>query len=132
MDPFPSINYTGGPLLDNNLVKLSMSVVGRTDNKPAVFQPGTGQLTIYVDAGDLGMLSVAFQLISEDPQILIKIDPDKLFPIEQAVAGMPAFDAASGRLTIPELWVDGQVAYRNVRFLLSDEEQLIFTLEGAD
>jgi peptidyl-prolyl cis-trans isomerase A (cyclophilin A) len=132
MDPFPAINYAGGPLLDSHLVRLSMSVVGSTDNKPAVFQPDTGRLSIYVDAGDFGLLSVAFQLISEEPQILIKIDPDRLFPIDQPVADMPIFDGASGRLTIPELWVDGQVAYRNVRFLLSDEEQLVFTLEGAD
>jgi peptidyl-prolyl cis-trans isomerase A (cyclophilin A) len=132
MQPFPLINYLSGPLLNSNLVTMTMSVAGRTDGPPAVFRPETGRMNIFVDAGELGLLAVEFELISEVPDIKVKIDAAKMFPLENQVAGMPVFNNATGRLTIPELRVNGEVAYRNVRFMLTDAEQLVFTLEGTD
>ncbi|MDP3516610.1 MAG: peptidylprolyl isomerase [Pseudohongiella sp.] len=132
MDPFPLINYVSGPLLNSHLVTMNMSVAGKTDGPPAVFKPETGRMNIFVDAGALGLLAVEFELISEVPEIKVKIDPAKMFPIDRRVDTMPVFDNATGRLTIPELRVNGEVAYRNVRFMLTDGEQLVFTLEGTD
>ena len=43
---------------------------------------------------------------------------------------MATFDAATGNLTIPELVVDGQVAYTNLVFQLTDSENLFFTLQS--
>jgi hypothetical protein len=109
-----------------------MAVAGRTDGPPAVFRPETGRMNIFVDAGELGLLAVEFELTSQVPDIKVKIDPAKLFPLDNRVAGMPIFNNATGRLTIPELRVNGAVAYRNVRFMLTDAAQLVFTLEGTD
>ena len=129
----PLINFSAAePLLSRQFVNVNMSVAGRTDGPPAVFRPETGRMNIFVDAGELGLLAVEFELISEVPDIKVKIDPAKLFPLENQVAGMPVFNNATGRLTIPELRVNGVVAYRNVRFMLTDAAQLVFTLEGTD
>lgn len=132
MQPFPLINFSSPPLLSSHLVKMTMAVAGRTDGPPAVFRPETGRMNIFVDAGELGLMAVEFELISEVPDIKVKIDPAKLFPLDNRVAGMPVFNNATGRLTIPELRVNGAVAYRNVRFMLTDAAQLVFTLEGTD
>lgn len=128
----PLINFSALPLLSRHMVNVNMSVAGRTDGPPAVFRPETGRMNIFVDAGELGLMAVEFELISEVPDIRIKIDPAKLFPLENRMAGMPVFNNATGRLTIPELRVNGLVAYRNVRFMLTDAAQLVFTLEGTD
>jgi len=128
----PLINFSAGPLLSRHFVNVNMSVAGRTDGPPAVFRPETGRMNIFVDAGELGLLAVEFELISEVPDIKVKIDPAKMFPLENPLTGMPVFDNPTGRLTIPELRVNGVVAYRNVRFMLTDAAQLVFTLEGTD
>lgn len=128
----PLINFSALPYLNRHFVNVNMSVAGKTDGPPAVFKPETGRMNIFVDAGALGLLAVEFELISEVPEIKVKIDPAKMFPIDRRVDTMPVFDNATGRLTIPELRVNGEVAYRNVRFMLTDGEQLVFTLEGTD
>lgn len=132
MDRFPTINFTGGRLLNSNLVFLNMSVVGSTTGDAAVFSPETGRLRTYVDAGALGLMSVEFALTSESPALTIKLDPARMFPLNDRVANMAVFDNASGQLTIPEIRVNGAVAWRNVRFQLTNTEQLIFTLTGLE
>lgn len=132
MDPFPLINYTSGSLLSRHLVDINMSVAGRTDGLPATFRPETGDLHLFVDAGELGLLSVRLSVISEEPDIVIKLDPASLFGLERSVQGMAVFNNVSGLLTIPELRVNGEIAWRNVRFVLVNAEELLFKLVGVD
>ena len=42
------------------------------------------------------------------------------------------FDSSTGKLLIPELVINGVVAYRNVTFLLRDASQLLFQLESLE
>lgn len=132
MDPFPLINYVSGPLLSNHLVNLNMSVAGRTDGFPAVFTPETARLKTFVNAGVFGLLSVEFNLISEVPNIVIKLNSSSLFPLESAVPNMAVYNNTSGELIIPEIRVNGEVAWRNVRFQLTNTTELLFTLTGLD
>jgi len=130
-DPFPLIGYSGGALNNRHLVSLSMAVVGTTSGHPVVLDAATARLHARINAGALGLLQAQFALVRETPSLQIKLDAATLFTLEQAVAGMASFDSNTGRLTIPELRINGAVAYRNVRFLLTDPAQLLFTLEGA-
>jgi len=130
-DPFPLINYTGGSLLNRHLVSLNMAVVGTTSGHPVVFDGASARLHARINAGELGLVQAQFALVRETPSLQIKLDSTTLFTLEQAVAGMASFDSGSGRLTIPELHINGAVAYRHVRFVLTDQAQLLFTLEGA-
>ena len=42
---------------------------------------------------------------------------------------MASFNGAVGKLFIPELYIAGKLAFRNLTFSLSDSEQLIFRLD---
>ncbi len=97
-----------------------------------VFDAATARLHARINAGALGLLQAQFALVRETPSLQIRLDAATLFTLEQAVAGMASFDSGTGRLTLPELRINGAVAYRNVRFLLTDPAQLLFTLEGAE
>lgn len=130
LSPFPLINYISGqPLRNSNLVNVNMSRIGSTDN-PAEFVGSTARLHANINAGALGLIAGEFALISDTPNIVIKLVA--LFPLDQAVTSMSTFNSSTGQLVIPELRINGQVAYRNVRFLLTDVQQLLFTLQGAD
>jgi len=48
-------------------------------------------------------------------------------PLTETVANIATFDGASGQLVLPELVVDGVVAYRNVVFQLSNPALFQFT-----
>jgi len=128
--PFPLVNYSGGQLLNSHLVRVNMAKVGSTDGNPAVFEGSTATLRTMINAGGLGLIHGEFSLVSDTPNIVIKLV--SLFYLDQAVTGMATFDGSTGRLTIPELRINGVVAYRNVRFLLTDRQQLLFTLQGTD
>ncbi|MBU2097288.1 MAG: peptidylprolyl isomerase [Gammaproteobacteria bacterium] len=128
----PLIDFSALPLLNRHMVSLTMSVAGSTDGHAAMFRPENARLRAFVDAGELGLLSVEFDLISENPNIVIKLDPASLFPLEAAVDNMATFNNNSGVLTIPEIQVNGQVAWRNVRFQLTNATGFEFTLTGLD
>lgn len=130
-DPFPLINYTGGSLLSRHLVSMTMKTVGVTGGFPVVFDGASARLHARINAGALGLLQAQFALVRETPSLQIQLDISTLFTLQQAEANMGSFDSSSGRLTLPELRINGAVAYRNVRFLLTDPQQLVFTLEGA-
>ena len=131
-DPFPLINYTGGSLLSRHLVSMTMKPVGTTGGFPVVFDGASARLHARINAGALGQLQAQFALVRETPSLQIQLDSSTLFTLEQPQAGMASFDSSTGRLTIPELRINGTVAYRNVRFMLTDPAQLLFTLEGAE
>ena len=131
-DPFPLINYTGGSLLSRHLVSMTMKPVGTTGGFPVVFDGASARLHARINAGALGQLQAQFALVRETPSLQIQLDSTTLFTLEQPQAGMASFDSSTGRLTIPELRINGTVAYRNVRFMLTDPAQLLFTLEGAE
>ncbi len=131
-DPFPVIDYAGGALLNRHLVSLNMRVLGTTSGHPIVFDGATATLHARINAGELGLIQGAFRLVRETPAIEIQLDAASVFNLEQAVAGMGSFDSTTGRLTLPELRINGAVAYRNVRFVLVDAQQLLFRLEGAE
>lgn len=128
----PLIDFSALPLLNRHMVSLTMGVAGSTDGHAAIFRPENARLRAFVDAGELGLLSVEFDLISENPNIVIKLDPASLFPLEAAVDNMATFNNNSGVLTIPEIQVNGQVAWRNVRFQLTNATSFEFTLTGLD
>lgn len=130
-DPFPLINYTGGSLLNRHLVSTSMKVVGTTSGVPVMFDGASARLHARINAGELGLVQAQFALVRETPSLQIRLDSSTLFTLAKSEANMGSFDSSSGRLTLPELHINGAVAYRNVRFVLTDPAQLLFTLEGA-
>lgn len=122
--PFPTINYDSGTVLSANLVNISMAVVTGPAN---YLEPFTNLLKVTVDGGAEGMARVAFTINSTSPEAVIQLDLGSVAAITETVTSIATFDAAAGRLVLPELVVDGVVAYRNVVFQLTNAELFQFT-----
>ena len=101
-----------------------------TNAAPIVFDPGAGELKVKVDAGSFGLLSLSLLLQSEEPLIL-QAQPDTLSTLIGAVEGMGIFNTTTNNLILPEIFVNGQAAHRNVILKLTDEENFLFTQLSA-
>ncbi|MCY4358172.1 MAG: peptidylprolyl isomerase [Gammaproteobacteria bacterium] len=124
--PVPLIDYDGGSLQASNFVTVEMSVVKET--APNVYDPVSGLLNLKIDAGSLGIAAASFTIESQEPEVVIKGLSESLMLLPEAGPGFATLDVVTGQLVIPELIVDGNVAYRNVVFMLTDIGQLLFTL----
>ena len=148
MDISPSVptnNYGGIPVVQcglfnaENVIKMALQIEsidspaqggGSTASAINYFDPATGLLNIKVDAGVAGLLSLALRLESENP-VIIQVQPETVTALTENVEGMSTFDATTNNLTIPALVINGQVAYSNMVFRLTDPEKLFFTLISA-
>jgi len=138
----PTVNYEGilsvqcGVFNRDNVIKVAMqveSVDPVAGNQAAnVFDTDSGMLNINVDAGSAGLLALSLLLQSTEPDVVLQAQPETVVVLAEAVEGMATFDAATNELTIPELVIDEQVAFTNLVFLLTDLDNLFFTLQSFD
>jgi peptidyl-prolyl cis-trans isomerase A (cyclophilin A) len=135
----PTVNYFGILFVNcalftrDNVIKTLMQVeiVEEPVPDPAnVFDEASSTLNIKVDAGTEGLLALSLTLQSTDPEVIVQAQPETVVSLSAPVEGMATFDAATGNLTIPELVVNGQVAYTNLVFQLTDSQSLFFTLQS--
>ena len=101
-------------------------------NAPNYFDEASGLLRVTVDAGASGLATLAFTISATEPSVVIKLDLGSVAVISETVDKIATFDAATGRLVLPELVVSGAAAFSNLVFVLSDAEQLLFTLESFE
>lgn len=119
-------------MTNDHLVTIQMSVVEDVSDAPNTFDATTGLLNLIIDAGNAGLVSVSFSVLSTAPEAVIQALLNTVVGLPATVDKIATFDGATGRLTLPELVIDGAVAYRNVIFVLTDLEQLLFTLESLE
>ena len=129
---FPLINYNGGAVVENNFISIAVVVEEETVTAPNYFDESTGLLRVTVDAGASGLATLAFTISATEPSVVIKLDLGSVAVISETVDKIATFDAATGRLVLPELVVSGAAAFSNLVFVLSDAEQLLFTLESFE
>ncbi|MEX0962706.1 MAG: peptidylprolyl isomerase [Pseudohongiellaceae bacterium] len=124
---FPLINYNSGTVVSSNFVNIAALV------EPAnYFDEASAQLRVTVDAGAAGLASLAFSISATSPNVVMQLDLGSVAALTQSVDKIATFDAATGRLILPELSVSGSVLFRNLSFILSNSEQLLFTLESFE
>lgn len=128
---FPLVNFNGGTVFANNFVSMAI-VVEEELQPPNYFDEASGQLRVTVDAGSSGFASMAFAITATDPSVVIQLDLSSVQTLSETVENIATFDGATGRLILPELVVADAVAFRNLSFILSDSEQLLFTLESFE
>jgi peptidyl-prolyl cis-trans isomerase A (cyclophilin A) len=133
----PTLNYEGffsvqcGSFGRDNLIFVSMEVESVDSDTPAnYFDAETGLLHVTADAAEAGLLSLSFSLAATEPEVIIQAMPESLSFLSETVPAIGSFDLATNTLTLPELVVDGQVAFRDLVFTLSDEANLQFTLQS--
>ena len=129
---FPLINYVSGAIVTSNFVNIAIAVEEEPAPAPNYFDEVTGLLRVTVDAGTLGLASMAFSITTTEPDVVVQLDLSSVGVLTETVAKIATFDAKTGRLVLPELVVSGGVAFRNLSFILSDTEQLSFTLESFE
>ena len=131
---FPGVEFYELPLINGtDTVKIAMAVGADPEpSAPNYFDAASGLLRVTVDAGESGFASLAFSVASTEPSVVVKLDLSSVEVLAETVDKIATFDAATGRLMLPELVVEGVAAFRNLSFVLSDAEQLLFTLESFE
>lgn len=127
--PFPLIDFNGTTLFNANFVNISAAVVPGPAN---YLEPITNLLKVKVDGGSAGIGGVVFTVISTAPEAVIQLDLSSVVSLTETAADFATFDEVTGRLVMPELYVDGVAAYQNVVFQLTNAELFQFTFISAD
>jgi peptidyl-prolyl cis-trans isomerase A (cyclophilin A) len=126
---FPLLNYsnTDTTIVTSNFVNIAVVV-----EIPNYFDEASGRLHVTVDAGASGLASIAFSITATEPGVIVKLDLSSVEMLTETIDKIATFDAETGRLVLPELVISGEVAFRNLSFILTDPEQLLFTLESFE
>ena len=126
---FPLLNYsnTDTTIVTSNFVNIAVVV-----EIPNYFDEASGRLHVTVDAGASGLASIAFSITATEPGVIVKLDLSSVEMLTETIDKIATFDAETGRLVLPELVISGEVAFRNLSFILTDAEQLLFTLESFE
>lgn len=126
----PLIDYSGGALAASNLVTIEAEITD--SHSPNTYNATTDRLNFRIDAGALGQIGLSFVIESQSPEVVIRALPETLIPLSFSQSSFATFDVATEELIVPQLVIDGSVAYQNVKLQLTDSEQLLFTLISAE
>ncbi len=130
--PLPVINFDGSNLLRENLVIMDMNVVSGSFTPPNVLNDEGSGVSIKVNGGNDGIAQLTLDILSTSPEVVVQVRTDSIVPLAKVEAGFSVFSSQLGQLFIPELSVNGSIAYKNLLFTLSDAAQLKFTLTSAE
>ena len=125
----------GGPS-EKNLVLMNIWRVDRYSSSLHVLEFSSGILSTYVDAGELGRMSLLLNVVGNTgTDTIFELDPTSLIPLAIVPDGMATFSADDQRLRIPAVEVNdhGQVnTARNVVLRLIDGDNWRFVLESYE
>ena len=130
--PLPVTNFDGTNLLRENLVILDMNIVSGDFTSPNVLDDVNADVSIKVNGGTAGIAQLTLDIVSTSPSVIVQVMPDTIVPLTEVETGFSVFNANTGQLLIPELSVNGAIAYKNLLFNLTDPESLQFTLVSVD
>jgi len=94
------------------------------------YEQSTGLLKLKV-AVDEASYALSFTVNMESTPTIRGLE-QSLEEIFVKAEDFASYDSVTGRLLIPELFIDGVVAYRNLIFSLTDASQLLFQLESFE
>ena len=97
---------------------------------PNIFYADKTSLEILVNAGRLGLVSASLRLKSENPTTF-RLQTDSISALIGTVEGMATYDVDSETLSLPEVVIDGKIAYRDVVFRVADSADQLFVLLSA-
>lgn len=121
---------------DNGVNTLGINYVPfQFTHQPVVanrFDTCSNKLVSAVAAGEFGDIELGFNLLQMEPTVRIQAVESTLRPLSVLPDKASTFTSANGIFRIPELHVDGDLAYRGLQFLLIDGEKLVFELVGSE
>ena len=132
IENFPLVNYKQGPISKQNLITISSVKIQAPEEGPNYFDLENSELRLALDAGGLGIATLALSIeIAQSPPIftlLLNSIQWLDFPLEN----MAIFDMSDSSIFIPELFVDGKKAYKNLKLNLSDHHEFSFVLDSYE
>lgn len=130
----PLTNFAVGAVIEaQNFVSVQMSV--STPPEPIIsnsFDEATGMLKLKVALDGNQFLGLSFAIDSTAPQVVIRALVDSVVPESVGDASFATFSSVDGSLVIPQLYINGLVAFSNARFTLTDPAQFLFTLQSVE
>lgn len=122
---------SGIPPQPDNMIVTFVDVIAENQPNPVnSLNVANNRLSLQIDAGDLGLLALDFSIVPSATEVVIQAEAASLEVLSEAVEGMSTLDLSSNRLTIPNLSIDGAAPFAELVFVLSDDQQLQFTLES--
>jgi len=122
----PILSLSGNTIADADFVNVSMTALSTSSKFDS------GKLSVALNAGAIGQAWVDFALTQSATEAIITLIPSNTLFIDKVLENMATFDALTGTLSIPELELNGEVAYTNVVFKLTDSKTYSFTLQSFD
>ena len=122
----PILSLSGNTIADADFVNVSMTALSTSSKFDS------GKLSVALNAGAIGQAWVDFAITQSAPETIITLIPTSTLFIDKVLEEMATFDGLSGTLSIPELELNGEVAYTNVVFKLTDAQTYSFTLQSFD
>ncbi len=132
LEGFPLQNYDGGAVQAENYVALDISVAPALPDFQNSYVPESGVLRLRVALSDGALIELDFNQQVSSPGFVFQVLSDSVKTLTASDTSFAQFDLATGELVVPELAINGTVAGRNVRFNLTDSQQLLFTLISFD
>lgn len=120
--------FSNVTFLLSNAENLSFLLESYAVDAPNWFDVASGKLHTAIAAGTAGNVAANFSIVSLAPAIVIRLDLDSLQALEGELPGMANFNADTGQLRLPELWISPTAKFSNLVFQLTDAQQLTFTL----
>ena len=90
-----------------------------------------GKIAVSLDF-EGSLYALDFSIFATEPTPVIQAIESSVRVMTESTRDMATFNSADGRLILPELVIDGEVAFRNLVFQLTDGEQLLFSLESFE
>ena len=78
------------------------------------------------------MATLSLSVDGSESPLLFKLILNSVQPIDNPVLNMAIFDPSIGSLVVPELYVAGKKAYKNLKFSLGNPGQYAFVLESYE
>ena len=132
IENFPLINYKQGTISEQNLITISSVKIQASEEGTNYFDLRNSELRLALDAGGSGMATLALSIeIAESPPIFTLL-LNSIQWLDFSVENMAIFDISDNSIFIPELFVDGEKAYKNLKLNLTDHQTFSFVLDSYE
>ena len=129
---FPLVNYSQSPLSDENFVTILSSEIQAAQVGSNYFDLESSELRLTLDAEDSGMATLALRFETSESLAGFKLVLNSIQWLDSPVQNMATFNSADRSIHIPELFVDGKKAYKNLKLYLEDAQQFTFVLDSYE
>ena len=131
LSDFPLVNFSGS-ISSENFVTISSASKIKEITEPNYYHEESNELRIQVNAGGPDVYSLAFSIEKTAPDVVFKLELSSMHVLAKKEGKTAVFTSSSGLLLIPELYVGGIVAFRNLELSLIDPVRFLFKLESFE